>query len=74
METADFADFFKTDLKFLSWLFSSQETHSESFRKCQPYIQRTFNLFSVRVSVVFLRLFFSFRPRALESTILGQKY
>ena len=74
MKTADFADFFKTDLKSPSWLFSSQETHSESFRKCQPYIQRTFNLFSVRVSVVFLKLFFSFRPHALESTILGHKY
>ena len=74
MKTADLADFFKTDLKSPSWLFSSQETHSESFRKCQPYIQRAFNFFSVRVSVVFLRLFFSFRPHALESTILGHKH
>ena len=74
MKTADFADFFKTDLKSPSWLFSLQETHSESFRKCQPYIQPTFNLFSVRVSVVFLRLFFSFRPQAPETTILGHKY
>ena len=74
MKTADFADFFKTDLKSPSWLFSSKETHSKSFRKCQPYIQRAVKLFSVRVSVVFLRLFLSFRPHALESTILGHKY
>ena len=74
MKTADFADFFKTDLKSPSWLFSSQETHPENFRKCQPYIQRTFNLCSVRVPVVFLRLFLSFRPQAPETTILGHKY
>ena len=71
MKAADFADFFKTDLKSPSWLYNWLETHSESFRTYQPYIQRTFNLFSVRVSVVFLRLFFSFRPHVLESTILG---
>ena len=52
VKTADFTDFFKTDLKSPSWLFSSQETHSElKFRKCQLcisfYFSSTFFLIPV---------------------------
>ena len=38
-----------------------------------PCFSFTFSLFSVRFSVVFLRLFFSFRPHVLESMMLGHE-
>ena len=59
VKTADFADFFKTDLRSPSWLFSSQETHSESFRKFQLCISFYFSSTFFLIPVELLRSLFS---------------
>ena len=59
MKTADFADFFKTDLKSPSWLFSSQETHSESYRTCQLCISFYFSSTFFLIPVELLRSLYS---------------
>ena len=59
MKTADFADFFKSDLKSPSWLFSSLETHSGSYRTCQLCISFYFSSTCSLISVELLRSLFS---------------
>ena len=59
VKTADFADFFKSDLKPPSWLFSTQEKHSGSYRTCQLCISFSISSTFFLISVELLRSLFS---------------